>query len=694
MNWRPIPFVRLIIPLAVGIVIQEIIQIEFGIFLLTAFLTITLFSIVILAAQRVKRKSRWIFGTIANLFLICLGISLHYFHQENNRPIHFGDIAEKKCHFVGTVKNISPKGKNYQTILLVTSLGKDSLQAANGHLLAYLPIDTTHQKPAIGDTLLCHAYISTPPGALNPKAFDYARFLHTRNIHFTAYVKPEDWQKISESKPFSLIRLSQNIQNKCLNILHKHLPTEREKAVASALILGYKPDLSETTKAAYSNTGAMHVLAVSGLHTGFIYLIVMSLLNRLPVRFSSWPIVKTALLIASLWLFALITGAAPSVLRSATMFSFLAVGKAINREVNIYNNLASSAFFLLLVNPFLLFSPGFQLSYLAVSGIVYFQPLIYKLRYFKNRLPDYLWNLTAVSCSAQLSTFPLSLYYFHKLPLYFWLSGMIVIPAAALILPLGLLLFAVDQVPLLGWAIGKMLFYSVALMNFLVFSIQELPGTILTKTWIGPIGLVIIFGCIVSIIRIIEERKALAFLILGGGLLLLSLGNIFNKWINLNQRNITIYHHKKASIIDLIDGNKTYTLTSQKFDGPEVKYSTESHLQYRGVKTRHFLQMDSLSGSNKHLKALNSYFQFFDKHLFVLNQNSNLPSKKLKVDYLILSDYTEIDLDKLDQKLEFSTLIIDASNRFYKKEKWINYCQKNDLSYWDISQRGAFTFDF
>ncbi len=694
MNWRPIPFVRLLIPLIAGIVLQEFTQITAGIFYPVVGLTIILLAVTVLAGVRFKRKNRWIFGASAHLFLMSFGICLHYFHQENNQPHHFGEYVGQQCQFIGTVKNIAPKGKNYQAILQVFSLGKDSLQPASGQLLAYMPIDTFRQKPTIGDTLLCKAYLSSPQGALNPKAFNYAHFLHTRNIHFTAYIKSENWQKVNQSNPFSLIGFSQNIQNKCLTILQKHLPTERERAVASALILGYKPDLSQETKAAYSNTGAMHVLAVSGLHTGFIYIIVMMFLNKIPIRNSTWLVLKTALLIGSLWLFALITGAAPSVLRSATMFSFVALGKALNRQANIYNTLAASAFCLLLVNPFLIFAPGFQLSYLAVGGIVYFQPLIYKLKYFKNKLPDYLWNLTAVSCSAQLSTFPLSLYYFHKLPLYFWLSGMIVIPAAALILPLGLLLFMVDKIPLLGWFIGKLLHFAVSLMNFLVFSIQDLPGTILTKTWVGPIGLILIFGSIASLVYTIEQKKARGFLAIGGFLLLLCFGNIHNSWNSIQQKNITIYHHKKASIIDLVDGKKVYTISSEIPGSPEIKYTTVSHLQYRAVKTQHFLQPDSLTIDFEHLRVKSYYYQFFDKHIFLLNKNSILPDNKLKVDYLLVSGNPDFDFEKVDQSIEFSTLIIDATNRFYSRERWIKYCQKNDLEYWDISQKGAFTYDF
>ena len=121
----------------------------------------------------------------------------------------------------------------------------------------------------------------------------------------------------------------------------------------------------------------MHVLAVSGLHVGLIYFGLSFLLGLLPFKSSNWVWIKTWIMVAGVWFFALLTGASPSVLRAATMFSFIIVGQAMRHHPSIYNTLAGSAFFLLCIQPYMLFEVGFQLSYLAVTGIIYFQAKIY-----------------------------------------------------------------------------------------------------------------------------------------------------------------------------------------------------------------------------------------------------------------------------------------------------------------------------
>jgi len=694
MNFRPIPFVRLLIPLIVGIVLQEITQLEVFNWWSGCILTALLLPILVLSNKRIQRKKRWIFGMITNLLLVIVGIGLHYFYQEDNQPNHFGTTISRETTLIGAVNKITPKGKNYQIILKVSHTGTDTLQSKRGQILALLPIDTQSRDIRIGDTLLCRTFFNIPSKPLNPKTFDYSKYLHNQNIHYTTYIKQGNWQKINTSTPFSIRGLSRKIQNKCLDILKRHLPSERERSVASALILGYKPDLDKETKAAYANTGAMHVLAVSGLHTGFIYLMVMLLLNKIPIRSKQWIPLKTLILILSLWMFALVTGAAPSVLRSATMFSFLAIGKAINREASIYNTLAASAFCLLLIDPFLIFSPGFQLSYIAVASIVYFQPLIYRLWYCPRKSADYFWQLISVSFAAQMGTLPLSLYYFHKIPLYFWLSGIIVVPAAGFILPLGLALFALDQVPMLGWLIGKLLYYAVLCMNHLIFKIQELPGNLLSDLWIGLPTLMIMTACIISLIHIIENRKAGSIIFLGALILLLSWNNLIRKYKQLDQRNITVYHNNKSSIIDFIDGSKVFTVTSCKTEDERLAYVTQGHHQSRSIKSQQFIKSDSLYFRQGHLRGHQGYIQFFEQHLYLLNEQSGFPPQKTKIDFLIVSGNTKFSRESILENFDFSTIVIDGSISYRERQKWLTWCQKNQLDHWDTSQQGAFTFNF
>ncbi|NJO90405.1 MAG: ComEC/Rec2 family competence protein, partial [Chloroflexia bacterium] len=206
-----------------------------------------------------------------------------------------------------------------------------------------------------------------------------------------------------------------------------------EFAILAALTLGVKDYLSDEIVEAYSDSGAMHVLAVSGLHVG----ILMAMLNMIFSFF--WKrkkllVLKSIIILVFLWLFALITGLAPSVTRSALMFSFFILSKNSGKRPSSYNSLAAAAFIILLFNPNALFHVGFQLSFLAVISILLFQQKLYRTIDIKNKYLDYFWQLTTVSLAAQIGTTPISIFYFHQFPIYALLTNIIVIPAAAIIL--------------------------------------------------------------------------------------------------------------------------------------------------------------------------------------------------------------------------------------------------------------------
>lgn len=691
-NWRPIPFVRLLLPLVLGIVVQETLQWKTGIGGIAGTLAVLLLLSSLYAFRRTARKHRWIFGLLSNFVLISVGILLHFFYQENNSPEHFSPFANQECSFSATVMELTPKGDNFHMVLKVNHMGQDTLFPTNGRLLAYLPQDSNSLQLDIGHQIQVRSFLSKASGPLNPKGFDFAKYLHTQNIHYRTFIRGDRWQKIPGASTFSVLKMAHNLQKKCLSILKKHLHTDQELAVASALILGYKPGLDEEVKSAYADTGAMHVLAVSGLHTGFIFLLAQWLLQKIPFRNKTWKIIKTVLLVLCLWGFALITGASPSVLRSATMFSFIAVGQAINRESSIYNTLAASAFCLLLTNPFLLFSPGFQLSYLAVAGIVYFQPLIYKLVYLKNKLLDYLWKLFGVSCAAQLSTFPLSLYYFHKVPLYFWLSGMIVVPAAALILPVGLMLFAFDKVPFLGWLIGKLLYFAVGTMNFLIFHLQELPGTLWSDVWIGTFAFLLIALAISGVIFIIETKQVRWIFATLLCLLTLCGWNITREWETKHQKEVVIYHQKGQILIDLFDGTNRYTFSTALPEDKGISFSAENYRQFKKAKTSGFFPLDTALIKGDHFRYQNGYFQFYDMHFFVLNKYSTLPSPTTQIDFLLIAQNRKLSPEALEQAFNTKSIILDGSNSRNTAVYWADLCIEKGIKFHYTFETGAFIY--
>ncbi len=278
-----------------------------------------------------------------------------------------------------------------------------------------------------------------------------------------------------------------------------------EFGMLSALTLGYKDALAPELRESFSTTGAMHVLAVSGLHVGIIF-VVFGFLFSFMDRWRLGKRLKPIVIIFLLWCYAFITGLSPSVLRSSVMFSCMVLSGVFGRKSNTYNNIFLSAFFLLFFNPNLLFDIGFQLSYSAVLAIVYFQPKIAGLIYVKNRWLRWAWELAAVSLAAQLGTAPFSVFYFHQFPNYFLLSNFVVIPAATLILYAAVALFVFSPVPYVNVAVAFVLKWILKIMYACIVWIEHLPYS-LSIVWIDGWQLLSLYAALFAVMWWLDKKS-------------------------------------------------------------------------------------------------------------------------------------------------------------------------------------------
>lgn len=675
MNWREYPMPRLLLPLVLGIGIEAVGQ-EWLQWAMLFSLLFLLGALALWQRPGWRFSRRWWFGIALNLSIFSLGLLLAHFHDERRNPRFPKLRPGGETLFVGRVNTLEPAGSKLRLLVNIRATADPAgrLQKASGKVLAYLDAAAGSRQLQPGDLLLMNAKLLPVPGPLNPKAFDYRRYLHYQNVHCQAFAGERGW-RLLEHRP-SLVNRARKLRLACLRILKKHLPTDNEYAVASALTLGYKAALSDDTRNAYAHTGAMHVLAVSGLHVGIIQLLLSFLLGLVRLPWRHWPIVRLALLLACIWAFALLTGASPSVLRAATLFSFLSVGQAMRRRTNIYNTLAASAFLLLCTDPYLLFNVGFQLSYLAVLGIVYFQPLFYRQWYIENRAGDYLWKLLAVSLAAQLTTLPLSLYYFHQFPLYFWLSGLVVVPAAALILSSALGLFALHLVPFLGAAVGKVLYGATWMVNALIFLIQEIPGGLIEGFWIGAGAVLLLYLFLLCMVLAIETRNfrcamgALACLVLVGGLSAVRAVQVEK------QRTLAVYHISRGTAITLFEGRTASLFHSEGLAEKQLDYAALNHRWHSGASLAACRTL-SEQGRGHGWRYRQGALQHGPCRLLIV-QDGKIPGSggRLSIDAVLLRDGADVNLEALREKVEFRLLLIDGSNPPWKARKWVKQAEE------------------
>jgi competence protein ComEC len=303
----------------------------------------------------------------------------------------------------------------------------------------------------------------------------------------------------------------------------------------------------------------MHVLAVSGLHVGLIFLFLLWAFRFLNfVKGGKW--LRLICISAILWMYALITGFSPSVQRAVTMFTFLLIAETLNRRNSIYNSIAASAFALLLVNPDILFAVGFQLSYAAVLSIVYFYPMLVKLLPAQQVVLQKPWQLLCVSLAAQIGTFPLSLYYFNQFPVYFWLSNFIVIPAAFILLCGTFLFFITSALPPLNQLIAQLLDIINSGVLFLLKKISMLPGAVIDHIAISGQELISLIAIILFIILFISSRRARYLQLSLLCFLSFQLFGVQKKLKLFNQHRFISYKNTNRTF-HFIDGRKNYILS-------------------------------------------------------------------------------------------------------------------------------------
>jgi competence protein ComEC len=335
----------------------------------------------------------------------------------------------------------------------------------------------------------------TIPPPIFPDEFDYRGYLARKDILYRQFIGEKytvvDSSAMADPKYWLL-----NTRKKLAEVIVSKVPDPHSQQIATALLLGQKDNLDREIRSAYTETGTMHILAVSGLHVGIIYAILLFPLSVIQLKPQQKKIYLTTVILL-IWTYAVLTGLSPSVVRAATMFSLFTAGQMRARRPSSWNILCFSAMLMIVINPSVIYDVGFQLSYLAVGGILLLQPLILPWWLPSNRVLEYLWQLTAVSLAAQFATFPLSILYFHIFPNYFLIANLVIIPLSFLVMNSGILMLALSWVPWVGDGLGRLVNWLIWLQNWITQYIQQLPGGSMERLTISFSAMALIWGTLI-----------------------------------------------------------------------------------------------------------------------------------------------------------------------------------------------------
>ena len=488
---------------------------------------------------------------IASLAYLCLflfGGMLVSLNKNSDQKI---DWTDSQGYLAEVIQFDEEKPNSRQNILEVKSILKSGRwEMAFGQVLVYHQLD---QELRPGMILFVQGIPENIEKPSNPSEFDYASYLGRKGIGSRHFIGKKA-ELLGNHPSHNTTYWIENLRYSISLQLKEKIPDPRSNQVAQALLLGQKQFLDQDTKTAYSQSGVMHVLAVSGLHVGIIYLFLMFLIKPFGLKKVG---LKSYLIfvVFCIWLYALITGMSPSVLRAATMFTLITFGQMRERKPSIFNVLAFSAILMITLNPELIFEVGFQLSYLAVGGIVLIHPLVARLWTPATKVSEYIWQLIAVSISAQLATFPLTVYYFHSFPTFFLLGNIVVLPMAFLVMQIGVPLVIFSWVPFLSDFLGILVSYLILVQNWLIDLIQKLPFSQLDRLTIS-ISTMIFVWLLLLMWSMWEEgqKRKLVWLTLFLGFLWS--GMRFFESLHAPTEELILYHTKSGIILDFVsNGN-------------------------------------------------------------------------------------------------------------------------------------------
>lgn len=588
----------------------------------------------------------------------------------NNEPQKTNDILRFKANVVSGYQN------NQQVKL-------------SGQLLLALKLDSI--KPIqlkYGDELIVGVkYLAVEP-SYNPAEFDFRAWLASQNIYQQAFINQDHVYKTNKNNGNFIIKFALNLREKQIAKYRILIKNNDAFAVASTLILGYRADLNKETLSTYSKTGTIHALSVSGAHVAIIYFILdyaLLFLNRK----RALQILKLLLICCLIWSYALITGLSPSVVRATTMITIFIFAKTFSKNKNSYNVLAFCAFFQLLINPYIITNVGFQLSYLAVFGLIYLQPIIYNSIYVKNKWLDKFWKITTISLAAQIITFPLSIFYFHQFPIYFLLGNLFIMLPLSLMMYLGIIVL----IPGMEF-LAKLLEWTIVFTNLVLKWIADLPLSTYSSIWIN-LPEFILLSLALAFVLIAFERKNKKFIFISTTLFILYQSFVVYDEIKIAEQNKVIFYSlRKNYAVAFINKNSAIIETDLLPTENNYLFFVKPSLEQMQIKDIVFLNLNQDTILHNFIKKDNQIV-YQNQSYLIIDENFNYKNIKsvAKFNSIWLHKNTKFDLNRLNEQITYNNIIIDASNKDYKIANFKDFAIKNRYPVHILKKNAAYLID-
>ena len=679
--WTKAPALRLLVPFTTGILVQWYAPLSLQTILLAGGLLLPLtvaYRFLPLAKKYALAPHQ---GLLLFLLIASVGAGAVYVHDIRNSALWFGRHLQENNAMVWKLEEpLVEKPASWKAVASVQSIYKEAgAQAAKGKGILYFKKDSLPPRLHYGSLIVTQKPLQPIRNSGNPGTFDYRRYSLFQGITHQVYLATDDYYTLPTAQKNRAKEVLFQSRKVIIDVLQTHIPGPKEQGLAEALLIGYKDDLDKRLQLSYSNMGVVHVIAISGLHVGLVYWLLLGLTR--PLKRRGIRVVRLVVLLAGLWGFGLLAGAGASVMRSVVMFSFLAGAAVLDRRARVYNTLALSAFGLLCYNPFWLWDVGFQLSYAAVVSILLFYGPVSRLILFSNKAIDFLWKMNVVTLSAQVFTTPLVLYHFHQFPTLFLLTNLVAVPLSSIILLGEILLCAVAALPLAAHYLGRLLGALIGYMNTHVEQMDNVSFAVWGGISISAVQTLLLMVAVAATAWWLRERhkEAVTAAAVCAVLFLVLRARSFQQADE--QRKLIVYNLPKHQAIDVIEGR------SCRFIGDAV-VQEDAVLRTYGVQPSRVLYRVAPVAPLSPLQS----FTWQGQRVLIIDATVRLRKDPAlqKVDLLILSGNPTVYMKTLQQSFQPGLVVADASVPRWKAALWKRDCATLGIPFYDVEEKGAF----
>jgi len=627
-----------------------------------------------LTAYWQRKTLFFVFITWITFFLT--GMILVYENDATNHTNYFEKHLKNTSKVILAIDKVLKPG-NYHHKYVADVVQLDS-KKTTGHVLLNIEKDSTSLLFHTGDLVFLKNKFQDIKSSLNPHQFNYKHYLKKQGINQQVYITHQEILLLDESK-VSLLRFIDAFRVKIQKSLRRYHFTDDELAVMNALLLGQRQEISKQLSDNYSKAGAIHILAVSGLHVGVILLILSLILKPLE-RVNNGKLIKLVLVILSLWFFAILAGLSASVIRAVTMFSAIALGQFFNKRNAVEHSLIFSMFIILLWKPLFLFDVGFQLSYTAVFGIIWIQPVLYQLWKPNFFIVDKGWQLITVSVAAQLGVLPISLFYFHQFPALFFISNLIIIPFLGVILGLGLVVLVLSYESILPLFLEGFYGDVISILNKVVAFVARQESFLFSEISFSALKMIFSYLLIISGFQLFLKLNTKRCFLFFGSILAFQCVLILEKYTIAQKSEFIVFHKSKNSIIGIRKGSSF-----------ELYHSMDS-LQISSQKLLiNYKVGENISSQNYHKL---SNLMYYDKQVvLIIDKDGLYDIKELNNPIVLLRQSPKINLQRLVKKLKPAIIIADGSNYKSYIENWKTSCKNLKTPFWTTYNQGAYVLN-